>query len=169
MKNNSFRNSLLFFILPLSLIYADETVILIPGDALPSIPYSDQFDKPSPLPNDLEKIIFISDMDASKISHPILLKEGNAYLEKYKTVIISDIHKMPSLISRFVALPKMREYPYTIRLIREEKIGDPFPRNKGQVTCIDIKSDKIIKIEFAENEVALRQFIEANAVLKNKK
>lgn len=169
MKNKSFRNFLLFFILPYSLLYADETKILIVGDALPSIQYTDQFDKPSALPNDLEKIIFIADMDASKISHPLLLKEGNAYLEKYKTVIISDIHKMPSLISRFVALPKMREYPYTIRLIREEKIGDPFPRIKGQITCIDLKSDKILKIEFAENELALRNFIEANAVLKNKK
>jgi hypothetical protein len=156
-------------LLPSTFLLSQDTKLLIISDSLPLIHYTDQFDKEAPILPDTEKILFISDMDASKITHSVFEKEGNVYLEQNKTALISDIHRMPSLISRFVALPKMRDYPYTIRLIREAKLGDPFPRIKGQITCIELKSDKIVKIEYAQNEQSLRNFIEASSALKNKK
>ncbi len=164
-----FAPSFFLILISTSALFAQETPLLIPGDSIPQIDFTDQFDKPSPLPAGTEKILFISDMDASKITHPLLAKEGDNYLKNNQTILISDIHKMPSLISRFVALPKMREYPYTIRLIKEEKLGDPFPRTKGQVTCIELKSDKIIKIDFFDNEQMIRKFIESQSKNKNSK
>lgn len=161
--------SLLFLYLPGSSIHAEDIKLLSLGDALPTINYINQFDKQAPIPNETEKILFISDMDASKITHPLFLKEGDDYLLKFKTIIISDINRMPSLISKFVAIPKMREYPYTLRLIREEKIGDPFPRTKGLVTCIELKADLITKIEFHDTEQTVRNFIENSPNTKLKK
>jgi hypothetical protein len=147
---------------------AQDTNILSVGDTMPTLQLTDQYDKDALIPPTTEKVIFVSDMDASKITHPLLQKEGDPYLLKFNAVLISDIHRMPSLISRFVALPKMREYPYTIHLIREEKIGDPFPRNKGQVTLIELKSGKILKILFASKEEEVRTFLETAANPKAK-
>lgn len=132
------------------------------GDSLPEINYTNQWEEPSPIATDTKKVLFISDMDASKIIHPILEKEGKGYLESKQAVLISDIHRMPSLITKFVALPKMKSYPYTLRLVKEEKIADPFPRTKGSVTLIQLKEGKITKIFSSNQEAEVKQFLEGN-------
>lgn len=146
------------FITTASLI-AEETQTLQVGNSLPEIAYTDQFEKENPIPLGTTKVLFIADMDASKILHPILEKEGAGYLEKNKTVLISDIHRMPFLISKFVALPKMKGYPYTIRLVREEKLADPFPRTKGFVTLIVLEAGKVKTISQSNSESEIREFI----------
>ncbi|TGL44473.1 hypothetical protein [Leptospira perdikensis] len=133
---------------------------LVLGNVLPEINYTNQWEEPSPIPAETTKIIFIADMDASKIIHPILEKEGKGYLESKQAVLISDIHRMPSLITKFVALPKMKSYPYTLRLVREEKIADPFPRTKGSLTLIQLNAGKITKIQTSNVETEIRSFLE---------
>ncbi|MCW7469406.1 hypothetical protein [Leptospira kanakyensis] len=136
------------------------TPTLVVGNTLPEINYTNQWEEPSPVPADTTKVIFISDMDASKIIHPILEKEGKGYLESKQAVLISDIHRMPSLISKFVALPKMKSYPYTLRLVREEKLADQYPRTKGSLTLIQLKAGKITKIQISNGEAEIRSFLE---------
>lgn len=162
---NSIRYLVLLPILILNLsLFAEEpttpTSTLVVGNSLPEINYTNQWEEPSPIPLETTKVIFISDMDASKIIHPILEKEGKGYLEGKQAVLISDIHKMPSLITKFVALPKMKSYPYTLRLVREEKIADPFPRTKGSLTLIQLKAGKITKIQITNLETEIRSFLE---------
>ncbi|TGM52379.1 hypothetical protein [Leptospira vanthielii] len=143
-------------------LHAEEPVspTLVVGNPLPVINYTNQWEELSPLPADTTKVLFISDMDASKIIHPILEKEGKGYLESKQAVLVSDIHRMPFLISKFVALPKMKSYPYTLRLVREEKLADPFPRTKGSVTLIQLKEGKITKIQIANSETEVRAFLD---------
>ncbi|XDD46740.1 hypothetical protein AB3N60_01210 [Leptospira sp. WS39.C2] len=157
---------LFFSILFVFSLYAEEptTQILKVGDSLPEINYTNQWEEPSPIPKETTKVIFISDMDASKIIHPILEKENKGYLESKQTVLISDIHRMPGLITKFVALPKMKSYPYTLRLVREEKIADPFPRTKGSVTLIHLKAGKISKIQISNVEKEVKEFLEENQI-----
>lgn len=153
---------LLFSILVVSSLMAEEPTIqtLKVGDSLPEINYTNQWEEPSPIPKETTKVFFIADMDASKIIHPILEKENKGYLESKQAVLISDIHRMPSLITRFVALPKMKSYPYTLRLVREEKLADPFPRTKGSLTMIQLKEGKVLKILISNQEAEVKQFLD---------
>ncbi|WP_246838509.1 hypothetical protein [Leptospira levettii] len=157
-----FKLFFIFSILVVSSLFAEEqaTQTLKVGDPLPEIPYTNQWEEPSPIQKETTKVFFISDMDASKIIHPILEKENKGYLESKQAVLISDIHRMPSLITRFVALPKMKSYPYTLRLVREEKLADPFPRTKGSVTMIQLKQGKITKIQISNVEKEVKEFLE---------
>ncbi|PJZ84741.1 hypothetical protein [Leptospira harrisiae] len=147
-------------------LFAEEptTPTLVVGNTLPEINYTNQWEEPSPIPMETTKVIFISDMDASKIIHPILEKEGKGYLEGKQAVLISDIHRMPSLITKFVALPKMKSYPYTLRLVREEKLADPYPRTKGSLTLIQLKAGKITKIQISNVEKEVKEFLEGNQI-----
>lgn len=138
-----------------------EPTRLVVGDPLPKIEFKDQNEESSPLPNELQKILFISDMEASKILHPLLEKDGDSTLTSKKAALISDIHRMPSFITRFLALPKMRSYSYTIRLIREEGVSDPFPREKGKITLIGVLDGKVKTISFGDNESAVKDFLES--------
>ncbi|EMY62623.1 hypothetical protein [Leptospira terpstrae] len=149
------------FLLTISLSAEEITTpTLVVGSPLPEINYTNQWEEPSPIPKETTKVLFISDMDASKIIHPILEKEGKGYLESKQAVLISDIHRMPSLITKFVALPKMKSYPYTLRLVREETVADPIPRTKGSITLINLKEGKIIKIQITNLESEIRAFLE---------
>ncbi|MCW7491785.1 hypothetical protein ND861_03875 [Leptospira sp. 2 VSF19] len=149
------------FLFALSLSAEEQaTPPLVVGNPLPEINFTNQWEEPSPIPAETTKVIFIADMDASKIIHPILEKEGKGYLESKQAVLISDIHRMPTLITKFVALPKMKSYPYTLRLVKEEKIADPFPRTKGSLTLIQLKSGKITKIQISNAEAEIRSFLE---------
>ncbi|MBM9546471.1 hypothetical protein JWG40_05545 [Leptospira sp. 201903074] len=157
------RNSLLSLSLLLTFSLSAEelaTPTLVVGNPLPEINYTNQWEELCPIPVETTKVLFIADMDASKIIHPILEKEGKGYLESKQAVLISDIHRMPSLISKFVALPKMKSYPYTLRLVREEKLADPFPRTKGSVTMIQLKEGKITKIHITNLETEIRSFLD---------
>lgn len=155
----------LFFLLHVTFalsLFAEEQVTqtLKVGDSLPEISYTNQWEEPSPIPKETTKVLFISDMDASKVIHPILEKEGKGYLESKQAVLISDIHRMPGLITKFVALPKMKSYSYTLRLVKEEKIADPFPRTKGFVTMIQLKEGKITKIQISNTDKEVKEFLE---------
>ncbi|MDF3820827.1 hypothetical protein P3G55_13005 [Leptospira sp. 96542] len=144
---------------PMFFLFAEETKTLVVGDTLPNISYTNQFEEISPLPENTTKVLFMADMDASKIIHPLLEKEGKGFLEKYNAVLISDIHRMPSLITKFVALPKMKSYPYNIRLVREEGLSNPFPRTKGSVTLILLQSGRVKKISESNMEAEIREFL----------
>jgi hypothetical protein len=144
-----------------STLRAEDIRQLSVGDAVPSLVVTDQFNKAAPISVETEKIIFIADMDANNLTHPLFEKEGDAYLRKHKSVLIFDIHLMPSLISTFIAIPKMRDYPYTMHLIREEKMGELFPHAKGQATLIQVKDGKITGIRLGKTTEEIRLFLES--------
>ncbi len=154
------KNSLAISFFLFGALQADEPTRLSIGGTLPVVPMVDQWDKEIVIPTDTEKLMFIADMEGSKLVVPALESKGDAYLAQKKAVLVSDIHRMPSIITRFVALPKMRSYPFTIRLIREEKLSDPYPRNKGQVTLLLIKQNVVTDIQFATSEEEVVKFLE---------
>lgn len=130
------------------------------GDSFPIQELEDQLEVIRPIPNDTKKLFFISSMSASKIVHSVLEEKEPEYLPGLKAVLISDIHKMPSLITKFVALPKMKGYKYRIYLIRDDKTGQPFPREKDMITYINLKKGKITKIQYLANQEELKQALE---------
>ncbi|MBK8396451.1 MAG: hypothetical protein IPL26_14610 [Leptospiraceae bacterium] len=118
--------------------------------------YETQHDEKVSLPKDTKLIVFTSEMEASKIAHEVFEKLGDSYLKQKSIVFISDIHRMPFLISKFVALPKMRSYKYSIHLIKEEGPGLIFPREKGKLTVISLSELKVISIEYISTSEELK-------------
>jgi hypothetical protein len=63
------------------------------------------------------------------------------------------------LVSKWIALPKMKGYSYKQHLIRDNQSGIPFPREPKKVTGIRIKDGKVQSIKFLGSESELSQFI----------
>ncbi|WP_246051850.1 hypothetical protein [Leptospira idonii] len=140
-------------------IYAQEVAEIKPGSDFPSVSLTDQHDENASITQEIQKILFVSDMDASKIVHKILEKDGDVLLNANQAAFISDIHRMPSLITKFVALPKMKGYSYRMRLIRDDKTGSFFPQNKGSVTLIRLEKGKVVTVDFTNEEEKLKTFL----------
>jgi hypothetical protein len=121
--------------------------------------FTDQNEKKVNVTQETSSIFFVSDMDASKIVHEVLQAETEESLQKKKLIFISDIHRMPSLITRFIALPKMRGYSYPMALVREKDISNDIPREKGKVSVIALQKFKIVKIDFISTKEELQKFV----------
>ncbi len=121
--------------------------------------FTDQNEKKVNVTQETSSIFFVSDMDASKIVHEVLQSETEESLQKKKLIFISDIHRMPSLITRFIALPKMRGYSYPMALVREKDISNDIPREKGKVSVIALQKFKIVKIDFISTKEELQKFV----------
>lgn len=117
------------------------------GDSIEPFSLKDQFDKTVEVnSNDYETIIFSAEKDPASWVTEYLKDKSNTYLQDNKTVFISDISGMPSLITQWFALPKMKKYNYSLALITQE--SDLFPKKEKALTIIKIQDNKISSIDF---------------------
>jgi hypothetical protein len=112
------------------------------------------------IPEDTKKVFFIADMPASKIIHASLEEKEPNFLPDKKAILISDIHRMPGLITKFVALPKMRGYSYKIHLIRDDETGKNIPREKEKITYFKLKKGIITSIQFLDSPKEFEKALE---------
>lgn len=151
------KNIILLFLLSATYLWSDPLQV---GEELSLLQYETQRDEKVTIPTGTRTLVFTSEMEASKIAHEVFEIGGEDYLTQNSTVFISDIHKMPFLISKFVALPKMRKYKYTMHLIKEDGVGSVFPREKGKLTVISLSNFKITSIQYVGSADELKKQIE---------
>lgn len=138
---------------------AQERPPLAPGDVLLPQPCVNQHGESSALDESLKGALFLSNMDASKILHAVLQPQGDEFLKSRGLRVVADISRMPAIISRLVAVPRMREYSYSLCLIREVQAGDPWPRRPGEVLLIELDNLKVRSISSARSEAELRALL----------
>ena len=66
-------------------------------------------------------------------------------LEKNGAVYVADISGMPSLISKFIALPKMKKYPFSILLL-DDSNKDNFVKEDGKIIVYSLENGKVTEI-----------------------
>ncbi len=120
-----------------------QTKPLVAGDALPQLSLKDQHDKPASLPANLKQVIFAADNGGAGLVTGWLDAQPKDWLQQNQRVYLADIHKMPGLITRMFALPKLREKAYPIVLGREEADLAAFPRKKDCVTLLPVSEGKV--------------------------
>ncbi|MCB1189454.1 MAG: hypothetical protein H7A23_02100 [Leptospiraceae bacterium] len=150
------KTFLIFFLFPVVLA----AQIMKVGDNLPTFTYTDQHDQSYTINSSLQTIVFVSDMEASKKVHKVLEAKKGTYLQEKRAILVADIHKMPSLISKLFAIPKMRNYKYPIYLIKEEEDGKPYPREKEGITLISLADLKVTGIQYLKTPEELAKFLQ---------
>lgn len=124
------------------------------------VQFIDQHGNLQTISKETQYLLFASDMEASKIIHPYLMKLKQEGMNSKRMAFVADIHKMPAIISKMIAIPKMKEYPYTIHLIRDETRGSYFPKEKGKITVLFLKDYKIQKIQQVGTQEELEKISE---------
>jgi len=107
--------------------------------------------------DDKAKIIFFTKEKAPSILlNTFLASQGKAFLSDNKAFYIADISGMPFLVTKLIALPKMKKSPYDILLAKKEVTLAFVPHKKGYITIIKKSEGKIESIEFANEMNALK-------------
>ncbi|MGM0519484.1 MAG: hypothetical protein ACQERD_07560 [Campylobacterota bacterium] len=117
------------------------------GDSIPTFKINDQFEKAQTIKADAKNIIVAGDRDASEVIRDYLLKQEKGFLQKNNSYYVADISGMPSLITKFFALPKMQDYPFSILLVNEEQ-SKSFTKKEEQITVYSIEDGKVSNKEF---------------------
>lgn len=142
---------LLFSVLLLVATFANALNI---GDSTPTFDIKDQFEKAHKISPESKTILVAGDKSTSEILRDYLLTKEKGFLEANKSNYVADISGMPSLIAKWFALPKMKEYPFSILLVDEEQTKS-FTKKEDNITVYTVTNGKISDIKYVKDAAGL--------------
>ena len=124
------------------------------GDSIPNLTINDQFEKVHTIKADTKTILFSATKAESETIKVFLESKDKGFLEKNNIQYIADITGMPSIISKFFALPKMKKYDFSILLI-DEKNKDLFSVKEEKITVYTFKDSKVSDVKYISTKEEL--------------
>ena len=132
---------------------------LIAGAALPTLTLKDQHDKPVAIPADTRWVLFSAEKAVSDMVGSVLSAEPAGVMGRAHLVYVADLSAMPAMMTRMFALPKLRELPYSIALVRDAadvaQVAD-LPRQPGAATLLRLDNGRIAQVTTVGNAADLR-------------
>ena len=126
------------------------------GNNLPTLTIKDQFEKDFTVDANIKTIIFSATKTEGTTIKEFLLTKNKDYLATNNTVYVADITGMPSLITKFIAMPKMKDYPFSVLLVDEASKG-LFPVKEDMISIISLENGKITDIKYVKTAEELGQ------------
>jgi len=133
---------------------------LVLDSTITNLKIKDQHEVEHTLDKNIKTILFASDKKTSDLLRDYLLplSEKENILEKNSAIYVADISNMPSLITKYIALPKMKKYPFSILLL-DDTNKDNFTKEDGKIIVYSIKDGKIVDIKKISTTKELEQII----------
>ena len=132
---------------------------LTAGSALPTLSLKDQHDKPVAIASDTRWVLFSGEKSVSDMVGTVLSAEPAGVMGRLHLIYVADISSMPALVTRMFALPKLRDLPYSIALVREAaeraQVAD-LPRPPGAATLLRLENGRIVQISAVPSAADLR-------------
>ena len=119
------------------------------GNTLPTLKIKDQFEKEHIVDANIKTIIFSASKTEGTTIKDFLLKKDKDYLTTNNTVYIADITGMPSLVTKFIAMPKMKDYPFSVLLVDDTNKG-LFPVQEDMISVISLDNGKITDVKYVK-------------------
>lgn len=125
------------------------------GDSVDFADLENQHGEPFKNNTAMTLLLYVNGMDAKEIVRESLEKINLQCMDDGQLVYVADISGMPSIISKLVAVPRMRDYPYPIWLDYDGASSEQLPAKDNMVSVISVEQQKITNIQFAADEAAL--------------
>lgn len=144
------------FCLPAS---GEEGASYVPGDVVAPIELEDQHGEAARVATEVRWILFSRDMKGGEVLKASMRDQDAESLAALGAVYVADIHQMPALVSRIMAIPKMRERPYRILLDHKGSETSRIPNPEGHATLVALTELRVQAIEHFSEPAALRQHL----------
>jgi len=126
------------------------------GDLISLIQLQDQFENEITVSEGTQTLLFSRNMkggDIIKEALEVLTEEQKQASDKL--VYVADISGMPSLIAKFVAIPQMKDLPFSMALDREGETTRLLPSEKDQATLIKLDRLKVMSVSTFDSSAEL--------------
>ncbi|WP_394130221.1 hypothetical protein [Shewanella maritima] len=127
------------------------------GSQLAEIKLEDQFEQSLSLTSETQYLLFSRDMKGGEVVQLALEQHENN--DAVDIIYLADISKMPGLISRFIAVPRMKDYPFSVGLDREGDATSNLPSNKDVATLVTLDNLTVKSIQFIDDADALAKLL----------
>jgi len=147
--------TLLFVICTLLTSFAQASSY-VEGDLVSQIQLQDQFENEITVSEGTQTLLFSRNMkggDIIKEALEVLTAEQKQASDKL--VYVADISGMPSLIAKFVAIPQMKDLPFSMALDREGETTRLLPSEKDQATLIKLDRLKVMSVSTFDSSAEL--------------
>ena len=131
------------------------------GSELPALSLQDQHGDSHTLDGSVRVVLFSRDMDAGKVIQQALSQDGQALLDAHSAVYVADVSRMPGLVRRLIAKPRMRKRPYLMWLDEEGDATADLPSEEGLPTLLLLEDRRILRIEYPATPEALWEVLSA--------
>lgn len=101
-------------------------------------------------------VLFAAGRKASNLVQLVLGGQPKGFLAQHQSVYVADMSKMPSFATRMFALPALREQPFEVGVVLDEKALSGWPRQDNAVTVIRLEQGRVARHEFVASEDALK-------------
>jgi hypothetical protein len=152
--------TLLVLICTLTFSFADTLQISTPLDSFNKFVYKTQFDKKVKISDNIKTVVISYEKDTGRLVNKYLNEKYPPYLGKMNAVFIADIHEMPSLITKFFAMPKMKKYKHTIYIYEEDDFSEFAKPKDEKVTVVKFENQKVKKIYYISTPQELKKAFE---------
>lgn len=135
---------------------------IVIGSEMKGFTFNDQFEKPRTIDDALKKVIFVFSRDMGDMLHEYLAAQPSGYLQAHQTEVVLDISRMPSLITKFVAMPGFQEYGYPMMLISDETEAKVFmnEKEKNKIMIVTLDNLMVKHVKFVATAADIRAAIE---------
>ena len=114
------------------------------GEQLAPFSLEDQHGQTRSIDTSTRLILYSRDMDGGDIVKPVLEPLGDDYLASEHAVYIADISKMPRLISKMIAIPRMRSRSYRTLLDLDGSVTSILPSQPGRATVLRLEKLRVV-------------------------
>jgi hypothetical protein len=123
---------------------------LTQGSEIPTLTIKDQFEKEHVVDASVKTILFSATKDESAVIRDFIDSKGKAeFLTSNNIAYIADITGMPSLITKWFAMPKMQKYEFPILLI-DEANKSLFPVKEDMISIITVVDGKVSDVKYVK-------------------
>lgn len=125
--------------------------------ALPQL--VDQFEQTQTLRPSTKWLLFAHDMDGTNVVRDALEGQTTASLANAGIQFFADISGMPSLISKFIAMPRLKKLEYPIGLARTKESLEQIPREDEKATVIKLSEGKVASVITTDSSATIKQLL----------
>jgi hypothetical protein len=133
------------------------------GAALPALELADQHGESRAIDAAVRIVLFSRDMDGGKVVREALERKGEGaagLLAERDAVYVADVSRMPGLVRRMIALPRMRRRPYPVLLDEKGAATAAFPSRDGRATVLFLDGLRVTRIAYEESPDAVLRVLE---------
>lgn len=142
--------------------FSAQAAPLAAGSAMPTLNLNDQHDKPAPVGPATRWVVFTAEKAVSDMVSTVLAAEPAGVVDRLRLAYVADISGMPALVTRMFALPKLRDLPFPIALVREAaqvaQVSD-IPRAAGSATVLRLEGGRVSQVATARQAAELRALL----------
>ena len=147
-------------LLGITLLSADTLKVSSSLSELNNYKYETPHKRPVKVPKTTELVVFAFEKDTGAIVNEYLNTQSPFYMPKHKAVFIADINRMPSIITKMFALPKMQKYKHPVFLHYSDQLELFIPHQEERLTLARFKEGKVESIRYITTTAELKEAIE---------